>query len=75
LNLDAWENQNPGRETGMRPSKQIVLSLDALSYRTGSGTPHPVVKERAPLSGRKANRQSESIAGVPIAVNIRVDTT
>src|SRR6266852_6259620 len=46
-------------------SQQIVLSLDSLSYRTGSGTSHPVVKERALLSCRKANRQSLTIA-VPL---------
>jgi len=32
------------------------------SYRTGSGMYHPIVKEQAPLSCRKAYRQSESIA-------------
>src|SRR5713226_9433650 len=46
-------------------SQQIVLSLDSLSYRTGSGTSHPVVKERALLSCRKANGQSLTIA-VPL---------
>src|SRR5713226_9292786 len=49
--------------------QQIVLSLDSLSYRTGSGTSHPVVKERALLSCRKANRQSLTIAVPPLLVN------
>src|SRR6266852_4421224 len=53
-------------------SQQIVLSLDSLSYRTGSGTSHPVVKERALLSCRKANRQSLTIA-IPLSlVNTRI---
>ncbi len=50
-------------------SQQIVLSLDSLSYRTGSGTSHPVVKERALLSCRKANRQSLTIAIPLLLVN------
>ena len=50
-------------------SQQIVLSLDSLSYRTGSGTSHPVVKERALLSCRKANRQSLTIAIPSLLVN------
>ena len=50
-------------------SQQIVLSLDSLSDRTGSGTSHPVVKERALLSCRKANRQSLTIAIPLLLVN------
>src|SRR5260370_3002669 len=50
-------------------SQQIVLSLDSLSYRTGSGTSHPVVKERALLSCRKANRQSPTIRTPSLLVN------
>jgi len=50
-------------------SQQIVLSLDSLSYRTGSGTSHPVVKERALLSCRKANRQSLTIRIPSLLVN------
>src|SRR5947209_18513952 len=50
-------------------SQQILLSLDSLSYRTGSGTSHPVVKERALLSCRKANRQSPTIAIPLLLVN------
>src|SRR6266568_6802999 len=50
-------------------SQQIVLSLDSLSYRTGSGTSHPVVKERALLSCRKANRQSLTIRIPLLLVN------
>ena len=50
-------------------SQQIVLSLDSLSYRTGSGTSHPVVKERALLSCRKANRQSPTIRIPSLLVN------
>src|SRR5260370_3407952 len=50
-------------------SQQIVLSLDSLSYRTGSGTSHPVVKERALLSCRKAYRQSLTIAIQLLLVN------
>src|SRR6266849_390545 len=50
-------------------SQQIVLSLDSLSYRTGSGTSHPVVKERALLSCRKANRQSQTLTASELLVN------
>src|SRR5260370_11542657 len=50
-------------------SQQIVLSLDSLSYRTGSGTSHPVVKERALLSCRKAYRQSLTIRIPSLLVN------
>src|SRR5712691_4432238 len=53
-------------------SQQIVLSLDSLSYRTGSGTSHPVVKERALLSCRKANRQSLTIRIPSLLVNTRI---
>src|SRR5712692_3924991 len=49
--------------------QQIVLSLDSLSYRTGSGTSHPVVKERALLSCRKANRQSQTLTASELLVN------
>ena len=69
LKLVAPKIQNPP-PVGDGPDFQseLLYSLGH-SNRTGSGMCHPVVKERAPLSSRKANRQTEIIEKGLLKVN------